>query len=259
MQFASLLYDKCCMVTFLFFFFASITTYDHSFFKKWSLQACGHITRECALFPVLRLRLCPSCQTEKLFLYFYFFDIFFLNFNHLLFIYFSLVTLGDLLIQYPNADLIDALPAWRSYKCFKPEAHLMIEKFLSLKKESSRNIFIANMTEHTRARYEVSSIFFFFLKILEERLKPQHLLFLLLALYDKGLSVVSGRLWLEWIYRYTLKISRYKGKPSLHVITKLIIKTTPWRNHEQNRQSEYRGNNKCDFVYYWPSETALCS
>ena len=132
------------------------------FFKKCSLQACGHITRECALFPILRLRLCPSCQTEKLFLYFYFFDIFFLNFNHHLFIYFSLVTLGDLLIQYPNADLIDALPAWRSYKCFKPEAHLMIEKFLSLKKESSRDIFIANMTEHTRARYEVSNNFFFF-------------------------------------------------------------------------------------------------
>ena len=41
----------------------------------------------------------------------------------------------------------------------------MIEKFLSLKKESSRDIFIANMTEHTRARYEVSnSIFFFFKK-----------------------------------------------------------------------------------------------
>ena len=40
----------------------------------------------------------------------------------------------------------------------------MIEKFLSLKKESSRDIFIANMTEHTRARYEVSSIFYFYFK-----------------------------------------------------------------------------------------------
>ena len=76
----------------------------------------------------------------------------------------SLVTKSDLLIQYPNAGrLIDNLPAWlawRTRKCFKPEAHLLIEKFLSLKKGRSRDIFIANMMEHTRARHEESiSIF----------------------------------------------------------------------------------------------------
>ncbi|KAF8812939.1 hypothetical protein BYT27DRAFT_7085790 [Phlegmacium glaucopus] len=39
LQFASLLYDKCCM-------------------------ACGR-TMKCQLFLILRLRLCPSCQTAK--------------------------------------------------------------------------------------------------------------------------------------------------------------------------------------------------
>jgi hypothetical protein len=63
------------------------------------------------------------------------------------------------LIQYPDAgDLIDCLPAtpWAG-QCFEPEAHLLIEKFLSLKKDNSRD-FIANVAQHTKARLEVSSI-----------------------------------------------------------------------------------------------------
>ena len=72
----------------------------------------------------------------------------------------SLVDKRDLLIQYPNAgDIIKKLPASSSAgcKCFKPEAHLVIEKFLSLKTENSRFHFTANMVHHTRARREVSS------------------------------------------------------------------------------------------------------
>ena len=58
--------------------------------------------------------------------------------------------------QYPDAGaLIYCLPA----SCFKPEAHLLIERFLSLKKGKSRDIFISNMKDHTiRVRYQVSSI-----------------------------------------------------------------------------------------------------
>jgi len=108
-QFASYTYDKCCM-------------------------ACARITKGCRLFPVLRLRLCPCCQTA------------------------NIVTKSDLLIQYPDAgDLIDCLPAtpWAG-QCFEPEAHLLIEKFLSLKKDNSRD-FIANVAQHTKARLEVST------------------------------------------------------------------------------------------------------
>jgi hypothetical protein len=61
-QFASLLYDKCCMVTFCFFLYHINYTYD---FFLCSLQACGRITMGCLIFPVLRLRLCPCCQTAK--------------------------------------------------------------------------------------------------------------------------------------------------------------------------------------------------
>ena len=71
----------------------------------------------------------------------------------------SLVTKDVLRKQYPNAgDLIACLPASWAW-CSKPEACLLIEKFLSLKKENSRNFFIANMAQHTRDRHEVSSIF----------------------------------------------------------------------------------------------------
>ena len=76
----------------------------------------------------------------------------------------SLVTKGDLLKQYPNArNLISKLPAFLAAgrKCFKPEAHLLIKKFLSLKKESSRRHFIASMADHTKVRREVSGIFKF--------------------------------------------------------------------------------------------------
>ena len=64
-----------------------------------------------------------------------------------------------MLIQYPNAkNIIESLPTFWSigFKCFKPEAHLLIKKFLSLKKETSRDLFIANMIEHTRVRSKVS-------------------------------------------------------------------------------------------------------
>ena len=72
----------------------------------------------------------------------------------------SLVDKRDLLNQYPNADdLIKKLPASSSAgcKCFKPEAHLLIKKFLSLQTENSRFLYIANLVQHTRARREVSS------------------------------------------------------------------------------------------------------
>jgi hypothetical protein len=107
-QFASFLYDKFCM-------------------------ACGRITKECRISSMIRLRLCPICQSE------------------------NLITKNDLLKQYPNADgLINELPASSmDDKCFKPEAHLLIDKFLSLKKENSRNLFIANMEVHTKGRYRL--------------------------------------------------------------------------------------------------------
>jgi hypothetical protein len=73
------------------------------------------------------------------------------------------------MIQYPNiGNLIDSLPAGRlgvgrirTY--FKPEAHLLIEKFLSLKEESSRDLFIDKMEHHRRARYKVSNSIILFL------------------------------------------------------------------------------------------------
>jgi hypothetical protein len=69
--------------------------------------------------------------------------------------------MDDLRKQYPKAKtLIYKLPASLvDGRCFKPEAHLFIEKFLSLKKESSRNLFIANVEDHTKDKYKVSSIF----------------------------------------------------------------------------------------------------
>ena len=66
-QFASLLYDKCCMVNFLSPFCTthinSSYTYDCFFFC--SVQACGRTKKGCMTCPVLRLRLCPCCQAAK--------------------------------------------------------------------------------------------------------------------------------------------------------------------------------------------------
>jgi hypothetical protein len=74
----------------------------------------------------------------------------------------SFVTKDNLRNLYPNArNLIDNLPASSFSNCFKPEAHLLIEKFLSLKKENSRDLYISNMMDHTRVRHLVSSIFKF--------------------------------------------------------------------------------------------------
>jgi hypothetical protein len=96
---------------------------------------------------------------------FYFYNELLLNLNHHLIFFRSIVTMNDLRIQYPNKELrhlIYALPSYStSIKYFKPEAHLLIEKFLSLKKESSRALFIGNMMQHTRARHKVSSILLF--------------------------------------------------------------------------------------------------
>ena len=44
-------------------------------------------------------------------------------------------------------------------ECFKPEAHLLIEKFLSLKNENSLDLSTANMKDYTRGRRNVSSFF----------------------------------------------------------------------------------------------------
>lgn len=77
-------------------------------------------------------------------------------------IFCSFVTSDELRIQYPYAGLlIDHLPSvpWLGWLgCFRPEAHLLIEKFLSLKAEKSTD-FIENVEQHTKARREVSSIF----------------------------------------------------------------------------------------------------
>ena len=64
--------------------------------------------------------------------------------------------------QYPDASaIIKFLPASMSDECFKPEAHLLIEKFLSLKnlEGKSRERFVSNMMRHTNVRGKVSSIF----------------------------------------------------------------------------------------------------
>ncbi|KAF8812936.1 hypothetical protein BYT27DRAFT_7182172 [Phlegmacium glaucopus] len=101
LQFASLLYDKCCM-------------------------ACGR-TLKCQLFLILRLRLCPSCQTA------------------------NLITMNELQNQYPIAfNLIYHLPA-SSSRCFKPEAELLIQEFLSVKMGETPR-FIDNVERHTKAR-----------------------------------------------------------------------------------------------------------
>ena len=66
----------------------------------------------------------------------------------------------DLRKQYPDAfELIIFLPSWSLGFCFKPEAHLLIEKFLSLKNEKSRDFYTANMIDYNRVRHDVSSIF----------------------------------------------------------------------------------------------------
>ncbi|KAF8816054.1 hypothetical protein BYT27DRAFT_6474446 [Phlegmacium glaucopus] len=91
-----------------------------------SFQACVRVVR-CQVFPMLHLRLCRRCQTA------------------------NLITVHDLQIIYQNAlDLIYHLPA-SSSQCFKPEAQLLIQKFLSLKHENSLK-FINNVEQHTRAK-----------------------------------------------------------------------------------------------------------
>ncbi|KAF8812938.1 hypothetical protein BYT27DRAFT_6399850 [Phlegmacium glaucopus] len=72
----------------------------------------------------------------------------------------SLITINELWNQYPNAwNLIYSLPAvCRSSQCFKPEAELLIQKFLSLKGENALK-FIDNVEEHSRAKRKVSIIF----------------------------------------------------------------------------------------------------
>ena len=126
----------------------------------YSHQACGRLTRGCVSFYALRLRLCPSCQTEKLKNCFLIYYSLILNPHDLFFC--SFVTKDELWNLYPNAgNLIDSLPAslqegvFKQDACYKPEA----EKFLSLKKEKSRDFYISNMRKHTSIRQLVSSIF----------------------------------------------------------------------------------------------------
>ena len=129
----------------------------------------------------------------------------------------SLVSKDDLRNQYPNAGgLIACLPASWVW-CFKPEAHLLIEKFLSLEKETSRKSFIANMAQHSRARHEVWSIFLsseecsshlsqsnHFFRSLPQWLVPQWLL------PQKSVALGPSQLVFLGIYKYTLKLSRYR-------------------------------------------------
>lgn len=66
----------------------------------------------------------------------------------------SLVTIHALRDRYQSAwDLISQLPVTWAY-CFKPEAQLLIEKFLSLNSENSAK-FILNLQQHTNAKREV--------------------------------------------------------------------------------------------------------
>ena len=59
-QFASLLYDKFCMVTLLFL---SPFFLHHNMIYVSPLQACGR--GGCKTYSMIRLRLCPICETEK--------------------------------------------------------------------------------------------------------------------------------------------------------------------------------------------------
>ena len=70
----------------------------------------------------------------------------------------SLVTMFDLWTQYPDAGPIINCLLSGSSGCFKPEAHLLIKKYLSLEKENTRG-FIANVQQNTTDRLKVSSIF----------------------------------------------------------------------------------------------------
>ena len=77
----------------------------------------------------------------------------------LLWFFCSLITNANLFKQYPKArHKINCLPASDlAGACYKPEAHLLIKKFLSLKKENKQN-FIDNMIQHTEVRIYVSII-----------------------------------------------------------------------------------------------------
>jgi len=92
---------------------------------------CGPTTATIT-YTMIRMRLCQLCEKE------------------------NLVTKVALKKKYPKARrLIMELPAsLEEGKCFKPEALLLIEKFLSLKQENSRDLFIANTVELTSLRRE---------------------------------------------------------------------------------------------------------
>lgn len=61
LQFASLLYDKHCMVQFISF------PYDMNYAHlSFYIQACGRtMSTKCQVFLMLRLRLCFSCESAK--------------------------------------------------------------------------------------------------------------------------------------------------------------------------------------------------
>ena len=126
-QFASLLYDKCCMVWLLSLLYHIDYTYDFFMFPSgmWTFHErmlrISHASSEI-------VSMLSNCKV-KLFFYP-------LLWILLLWFYCSLITNANLFKQYPKAHhIINCLPASDlAGACYKPEAHLLIKKFLSLKK-----------------------------------------------------------------------------------------------------------------------------
>lgn len=76
------------------------------------------------------------------------FQSFFKYYCQVIFFFGSLVHKNNLLVQYPEAtSLIKELPGSLDDKCFKPQAHMLIEKYFSLKKETSRELFIESLVD----------------------------------------------------------------------------------------------------------------
>ena len=68
----------------------------------------------------------------------------------------SFINKGELWNQYPDAGpIIRFLPEVPEFGCFEPEAHLLIQNFLSLRPGNTYD-FVTIVANHTRARREVS-------------------------------------------------------------------------------------------------------
>ena len=73
----------------------------------------------------------------------------------------SLISPLALISRYPDAqDIIGYFPT-SQYRCFKPEAQLLIKKFFSLRVKNPLRVgpFIANVKAYTRAR-NMEAVFF---------------------------------------------------------------------------------------------------